>query len=331
VKSRAQLTYAGVQKQIDNGSADPMFAILQEVGEKRLAKEAARGGISLPMPEQEIDCSGDTWKLEYRELLPVENWNAQISLLTGMGAATLMVKAKVGLLRTLPEPDPRDVQRLHRTARALGLDWPDDQPYPEFIRSLDPTQPIHAAMVVASTRLLRGAAYVAFDGEVPAQAEQAALAAEYAHVTAPLRRLADRYAGEVCVAISAGQPVPQWVLDRLTALPDTMRESDRKAHQYENAVLNLVEAAVLAPRVGEQFEGVVVDVDDKSDTRGDITIHEPAIEATVTAQAPLPLGKEVTVTLSKADVASRTVEFTLAWPKTSGLDTAPSGSSSPRP
>jgi exoribonuclease R len=311
VRSRAKLNYAGVQKDFDAGTADPMFTILKEIGEKRLAKEAARGGISLPLPEQEIDIEGDSWRLEFRKLLPVENWNAQISLLTGMGAASLMVTGKVGLLRTLPEPDPRDVKRLHRTARALRIDWPDDQPYPDFIRSLDPARPHQAAMVVASTRLLRGASYVGFNGELPAHQQQAALASTYAHVTAPLRRLGDRYAGEICLALSAGEPTPQWVLDKLGELPDTLRESGRRANQYQNAIVNLVEATVLAPRLGDSFEGVVVELDDKADTRGTVTLRDPAIEATVTGTTPLPLGEDVKVTLTKADVATRRVEFSL--------------------
>ena len=29
--------------------------LLKEVGELRLAREAARGGVSLPLPEQEVD------------------------------------------------------------------------------------------------------------------------------------------------------------------------------------------------------------------------------------------------------------------------------------
>ena len=40
--------------------------------ELRLAREAARGGVSLPLPEQEIDVEGDHWRLEFRSLLPVE-------------------------------------------------------------------------------------------------------------------------------------------------------------------------------------------------------------------------------------------------------------------
>ena len=72
----------------DDGTADEPLALLKEVGELRLAREAARGGVSLPLPEQEVSIEGDHWHLEYRAQLPTEQWNAQISLLTGMAAAS---------------------------------------------------------------------------------------------------------------------------------------------------------------------------------------------------------------------------------------------------
>jgi exoribonuclease R len=311
VRSRAKLDYEGVQEQVDAGTADPVFALLAEVGELRKKREAARGGVSLPIPEQVVDIDGHTWTLDFRRMLPVEEWNAQISLLTGMAAASLMVYARVGLLRTLPPPDNRDVQRLHRTAKALHIDWPAEQLYPDFVRSLDPAKPHHAAMVVACTRLLRGSGYVGFDGEVPEQPEHAALASEYAHVTAPLRRLGDRYAGEICLALCAGTDVPRWVLDKLDELPRTLQDSGHKAHQYEKAVLDLVEAAVLRDRVGETFAGVVVQVDEDDAHHGDVVVQEPAIEAKVSSQHDLPLGTDVSARLAEADVATRTVRFTL--------------------
>ena len=312
VRSRAQLTYEQAQAAIDDGSASEVLLLLREIGEKRLARAASRGGVSLPLPEQEIETGEEGgWRLEFRSQLPVEMWNAEISLLTGFGAATLMVYARVGLLRTLPEPDPRDVQRLHRTARALGVEWPAEQLYPDFIRSLDPTDPAHAAVVVASARLLRGSGYVAFDGEVPAEPQHSALASEYAHVTAPLRRLADRYAGEVCVALCAEEPVPAWVLEALPALPEEMRTTGQKASAYERAVVDLVEAGLLAGRVGETLDGVVVSVEDKDPTRGAVSIRDPAVEARLVSASPLPLGTEAQVRLTTADVAARKVEFTL--------------------
>ncbi len=229
VRSRARLSYDEAQRAIDDRTATGTLPLLKEVGELRLAREAARGGVSLPLPEQEVDIVGDRWHLEFRELLPVEQWNAQISLLTGFAAASLMVYARVGLLRTLPPPDPRDVQRLHRTARALRIEWPAEQLYPDFIRALDPALPNHAAMVNACARLLRGSGYVAFDGETPAQPQHAALASEYAHVTAPLRRLGDRYAGEVCLALCAGTEVPAWTLAALPTVPRTLQASSQRA------------------------------------------------------------------------------------------------------
>src|SRR3954454_16187506 len=87
VRSTAKLDYEGVQKAVDDGTADEVLMLLQEVGELRLQREAARGGISLPLPEQEVEVSGDRWSLRFRSMIPAETWNAQISMLTGFAAA----------------------------------------------------------------------------------------------------------------------------------------------------------------------------------------------------------------------------------------------------
>ena len=206
-------------------------------------------------------------------------------------------------------PPSEAVRRLHRTARALEIEWPAEQHYPDFIRSLDPTRSNHLAMITACTVLLRGAGYVDFDGAIPEQPEHAALASEYAHVTAPLRRLVDRFGLEVCAALSAGTPVPDWAREGLAELPDIMRESGRKANAYENAVLNLVEAASLSGRVGESFTGVVVEADREDARKGDLVVREVAVEAVVKGDAPLPVGEDLTVVLTQADPATRTVRF----------------------
>ena len=311
VRSTRRMSYQEAQQEIDDGTASEVLQLLKVVGELRLAREAARGGINLPTLEQVVHVEDDRFSLEFREMLPVESWNAQMSLLTGFAAASLMVYARVGLLRTLPEPDHRDVQRLHRTARALGIDWPAEELYADLIRKLDPRVPDQAALIVASTRLLRGSGYVAFDGEVPADPRHAGLAAEYAHVTAPLRRLADRYASEVCIALCAGDDVPAWVHTALPELPRTMQRTGQLAARYERMVLDLVEAGVLKAHVGESFDGVVVSVSDKEPTRGAVTVREPAVEAPVVSAGPLPLGTEARVRLTTADVTQRKVEFTL--------------------
>ncbi len=312
VKSRAKLDYVGVQASIDDGTADPMWAVLREIGEKRAQREQRRGGVNLPLPEQEVSFINGQWTLAYRTRYPVEDWNEQISLLTGMAAAHLMVDAKIGLLRTLPQPDPSAIGRLRRTATALEIDWPSAQSYPDFIRSLDPAQSRHVAMMIACTSVLRGAGYAAFNGEVPEQPMHWALASEYAHATAPLRRLVDRYAGEVCVALCAGQPVPEWVITALPGLPATMQQADRRASRFEHAVVDLTEALTLAPRVGELFDGSIVELTANNPEQGVVMVRDPAIEAQIAGSAPLPLGASVQVKLLEANPATRVTRFEIA-------------------
>lgn len=311
VRSRERHAYDAVQRQLDSVASDSTFGLLEEVGRLRMQQEAERGGISLPMPAQEIDVVDGRWRLEFRRMLPVESYNAQISLLTGFAAAQLMIEGRVGLLRTLPAAPDFAVARLRRTARALDLEWPAHVSHQDFIRGLDPTEPAQAAMVVASTTLLRGASYAAFDGQLPEEPGHAALASSYAHVTAPLRRLVDRFGLETCAALCAGQEVPDWVRVALPDLPKIMRESGRAANAYENALLDLVEAHTLQHRVGERFWAVVTEADADDARIGTVMLRDPAVEARVVSASPLPVGEEVAATLEAADPETRKVRFTV--------------------
>ena len=309
VRSREKLDYAGVQRSLDDGTADESLQLLREVGLLRQEREARRGGINLPIPEQEVEKGPNGYTLALRAPLPVEGWNAQISLMTGQAAAELMLSAQMGVLRTLPTADPKAVARLRRTASALGVDWDEGTSYQDFIRTLDPNVPEHAAVLSESTVLLRGSGYAAFDDEVPSGAIHAGIGAEYAHATAPLRRLVDRYVGEVCVSVSGGADVPDWVRSALPQLPETMEHSNRRAQQYEAGIVSTVEAAVLERSVGQVFEAVVVEADD--DGGGTVQLKEPAVTARCEGEN-LPLGERVDVRLELADIAKRQVRFVLA-------------------
>lgn len=319
VRSRAQLSYAQAQASLDAGSADDLLEALAAVGRLREARERERGGASLDVPEQEVVRADDgTFALRFRATLPVEGWNAQISLLTGIVAARLMLDAGVGVVRTLPPADPRDVARLRRTAAALDIAWPDDVPYPDLLAGLDSRRGPHAAFLREATTLFRGAGYRSFgavDAPVPTgdDAEHAAIRAPYAHVTAPLRRLVDRYGTEVCLAAVGGHDVPAWVHDALPGLPATMARTGRRVAAFDRGALDLVEAVVLAPRVGETFTGVVVDVDEPRDgrVRGALQLRDPAVVAPVLGAGPeaLPLGEALDARLDEVSVVHRRVTF----------------------
>ena len=350
VRSRARLTYAQVQTAIDREGALPQEApadlpeLLAEIGLLCLEREAARGGISMTTPEQVVEVTeaaeatepaqaaeaADSesaesaevpgpagYRLAYRVSVPAEQYNAQISLLTGMCAARIMVECGIGILRTLPPARPEDYARLRRVAAALGIDWPDVQPYPELVRGLDHAVPAHAAFMEQAMSLFRGSGYRAFGVGgvgVPAddeasdveEAVHSAIAARYAHVTAPLRRLVDRYGEEVCIAACAQAPVPEWVLQALPDLPGVMEQTGKRARAIGRGTLTALEALVLRGHEGEVFDGVITS---ERDGRGELVLAEPAVVTEIRAgkkasDGGLPVGERVQVRLLSADPAS---------------------------
>ncbi len=318
VRSVAKLNYAQVQSDIDNGAAHASIAALAELGPILVDQARQRGAIELPIPDQEVAQAADgSWQLAFRSQLPVERWNAQISLLTGRAAARLMLGAGVGILRTLPAADQQSVDHLRRVAVALGIDWPPGASPSDVLSTVDGDTPQEAAFVDEAAGLLRGSGYTAFDGSPPEEAGHAGVGAPYAHVTAPLRRLADRYANEVCLAVQNDRDVEQWARTRLPELPAAMTAADRRDNELERACLDATEAAVLSDRIGEIFAGVVVDVgghgnNNKNHNHNNkdatVVLSELAVRARC-AGADLALGTMVRVEVVEADVGARTVRL----------------------
>ena len=306
VRSRAALSYTEAQAAIEAGTGDPSLRLLREVGLRRLAREAERGGVSLSVPVQEVVHEGDGYDLRYERPLAVEDWNAQISLLTGIAAATIMAREGLGLFRVLAPAEPRDLEALRHSALALGVTWPAGMAYGDVVRGLDGTRPGDLAFAVRATRLFHGAGYAVWrreGGEEPPV--HAAIASLYAHVTAPLRRLADRFANEIVLAQCAGVAPPRWVLNGLDAIPGIMAETGSRERRAERAAVDFVECAVLQERIGERFPAVVVDVRDK---RATVQIAAPAVVAPLEGDDVTP-GQELTVVLSEVDGEERRVRF----------------------
>ncbi len=300
------ISYAEAQRRIDAGT-DARLLLLAEIGTLRQRREAERGGVSLNLPAQEVVEHSDSYTLEFDESLPVEGWNAQISLLTGIVAGRTMVDAGVGILRTLPPPFDDDLDRLRQTARFLGLDWPSDVSYPDFVRNLAPTTARRNAFLLQAARSFRGAGYAGFDGEVPAYPEHGAIASVYAHVTAPLRRLVDRFGNEILLALFADRQPPAWAVEALDELPSLMGQARQRESALERAMLDMAEALVLEHSVGEVFDGFVVGLDTNRD-RAVIQIADPAIVGSLPA-AGRRLAEQLRLRVDEVDVTERRVSF----------------------
>ncbi|MFT4147339.1 MAG: RNB domain-containing ribonuclease [Micrococcaceae bacterium] len=306
VKSQAKLNYDIVLQEIEKGTAEDNIALLKEIGIKRLALEEKRGGVSLNTPTEEIDHDGKNYVLNYRAPAPSEAWNAQISLMTGMEAAKIMIEGKVGILRTMPAPAEENIQRLRRIANALHQSWKENVSYGDYIKTLNPENPKHAAILYGASALFTGAAYTYFDGQLPELTTQAAVAAPYAHTTAPLRRLVDRFVLPICDALKNNKEIPQELKDTAAKVPDILQASDVLASKVNKECIHAVEAAVLKNRVGETFQASLLSIRDKG-KQGIIQIHDPAIEAN--CKGPFNGKDTLNVKLLTADVETYSVKF----------------------
>jgi exoribonuclease R len=131
------------------------------------------------------------------------------------------------------------------------------------------------------------------------------MAATYAHCTAPLRRLADRYVLLAALALANGRPVPEVVSEAFRRLPAAMARAEARDGQIDRAVIDLAEVALLANREGETFPAVVTDLGENG---ARIQLSDLPVVARVKAHGVLP-GAAIRVTLLAADPLQRRLEF----------------------
>lgn len=296
VRSRAKLAY-------DTVRLDELPDGFDEVSRRIATAEDRRGAPRVEFPEQELEREDGQWVLRFRARLESEDRNAALSLSTNLAVADLLHDAGTGLFRTMPDPDEGAARRLRHAARAVGLDWPAETSLAEFQRSLVTGDPRSAAFLVAVRRASGGATYEPFRDDV--RPWHSAMAATYVHATAPLRRLADRYVNEAALAVAGGRPVPDEVAKAFEALPAAMELGESLAGRVDAAVIELAEAAMLAGRVGDEFDAVVVDQDQRGSV---VQLREPAVVTRVIARRVDP-GDDVTLRLVEADPATRRVRF----------------------
>jgi len=300
VKSRAKLGYATVRpSDLPDG--------FSELSRRIQAAEEARGASRVDPPQQQVvEADDGSFSLEFRPVGPAEEANAALSLAANLAIADLLYRHQTGLFRVMPEPNDWAIRRLRHSAVALGVDWPKQMSLEDRQRDLDPNDPKQAAFMLAIRRAGAHASYAPFHpGERP---WHSAMRATYAHATAPLRRLADRFVTEAALSLANGKGVPDGVAAAFERLPDVMNRADAKAAQVDAAVLELAEAVVLAGRVGEIFRGTVTDIDERG---ARIQIADPAVITRVPVNG-VAIGACVNLRLEEADPARRLARFSLA-------------------
>ncbi len=300
IRSRAKLAYDAVTR-------DDLPPELTELARRIRTAEDRRGASRVEFPEQEIvDTVDGGYELRIRPRLVSEDDNATMSLAANLAVAEAMLSAGVGLFRVMAEPDAREVKGLRHAARCLGLNWGGDVPLERFIRTLPTTDPKAAAFLLSVRRASGGASYAPFTAGV--RPWHSAIAATYAHATAPLRRLADRYVLAAVVALSEGRHLSGDVLEAFERLPEVMDTAEARTSRIEREVIDLVEAVSLLGRVGEEFKAGVIDIDQRGGVK--VQIDEPAIIARVEVRGREP-GDRLTVRLDRVEADLGRASFTV--------------------
>ena len=297
VRSRAKLAYETARPaDLPEGFA--------QIGARLRHAEAMRGAARVDPPEQQLEANGNgTFSLGFRPYNALETGNAALSLAANLAVADAMLEARTGLFRTMAPPDPTAEAELRASAKGLGIAWPHTMPLAQLERRLDPQKPAQAAFMLAIRRAGRGASYKAYQaGELP---WHAAIGAPYAHATAPLRRLADRYVLQTVLALANGRAVPQAARAAFEKLPSVMARAGSRDSQIERAVIDLAEATMLAPLLGSVFLATVTD---RRGDRATIQLNDLPVLANLTCPDAAP-GQRIRVRLTEVSPLERRLQF----------------------
>ena len=289
VRSVAKLSYDGVQAQYDAGTADELLLLLREVGRLRQERAAERGAVDLPALEQEVD----------------------VGRRRPAGALAAPAAAGGGLERADQPAHRRGRRRRH--ARRRGRAAAHDAAAGRRGRRVAAPQRPRPGPAVAGGDVVRAPPSRRSTRPTPVRRRCSCsppgccAAPATPRSTAPRRRWprTARWPGRTrtrpprcagwptatsCRPASRSRPGSRCRTTcgrRCPSCPRVMAAADRAAGALDRAGVDLAEALVLAPRVGERFPASVVE---RGAERGVVQLVDPPVRARCEG-ADLPLGE----------------------------------------
>ena len=213
-----------------------------------------------------------------------------------------------GLFRVMPDvPTSGACDGCATRRTAFGLDWPADMSLADFERSLPRDDPRAAAFLLA-VRRAGGGGVATSRTATGATPWHAAMAATYAHATAPLRRLADRYVSRRRSPSPTATPCPTHVERGVRASCPTVMARAEQRGQPRRAAVHRPRRGGAARRVGRARCSTP-----SSSTRTTaarvIQLAEPAVLARVRRPPRRPRRRRPGAARRAPTSARRTIEF----------------------
>jgi len=324
VVNKAKLAYRSVGLWLESGGAMPerMKVVPGIVEQVRLQDEAAQRLKGRRFEQGALDLQ----TIEARPVferdrivdLEAERTNRAKELIENLMVAANGVTARYLEEKRLPSfrrvvREPERWPRLVDLAKQYGEDLPaapDSKALSEFLahrRQADPLRfPDLSLMVV---KLMGKGEYVVEHAGQSAPGHFGLAVQDYAHSTAPNRRYPDLITQRLLKAALADHKLP-YADGELDALASHCTQKEDDANKVERRLRKSAAALVLAPHVGERFDGIVSGASEKGTW---VRIFRPPVEGKlVRGSRGLDVGDRVRVKLLKTDVENGFIDFARA-------------------
>jgi VacB/RNase II family 3'-5' exoribonuclease len=226
----------------------------------------------------------------------------------GVTARYLESKGLPSLRRVVRSPERWD--RIEAIAKELGDTLPtepDSKALEDFLVRRRKADPVRFPDLSLSIVKAMGAGEYVVEQAGAAHIGHFGLAVrDYSHSTAPNRRFPDLITHRLVKAALANEK-PPYSLDELDALAEHCTQAEDAANKVERQVRKSAAALLLAPRIGDRFDGVVTGASDKGTW---VRIFRPPVEGKVVhGSKGLDIGQKVQVKLLSVDVEKGFIDF----------------------
>jgi exoribonuclease-2 len=314
VRNRAKLAYHSVAAWLEGHAPAPgrVNGVPELEQQLRLQDRAARalrelrqrhGALDLLTPQTEAVFAG----AELTDLRPAEPNRAKELIedfMVAANSATSRFLAQQGLpqlRRVLRSPERWDrIVALVAAAGGRLPPTPNGAALARFLSERRQSEPTRFADLSLAIVKLLGRGEYAF--ELPgthAQGHFGLAVSDYTHATAPNRRFPDLVIQRLLKAALTGAASP-YPNEQLAALARHCSEQEANAAKVERQVNKCAAAALLLPRIGQQFDALVTGASPKGTW---VRISRPAVEGRVVRGFQgLDVGDRLRVELVHADV-----------------------------
>lgn len=277
MRSRARLTYNGVQDLLDGGKTDgadggstmptevaAMVRHAADLAGLLIARRQKRGGLNLDLPEAEfvID-KGRVVAVRNRQRLFSHRLIEAFMVAANEAVAEfLTARSAPFLYRVHPGPGPEKTADLIRALNATGLSLPRPaarmapQARLRWLQAVLETAADTEQAFLVNRLVLRSMMQARYDPEAGSHFGLASPC--YCHFTSPIRRYADLVTHRALrrtLGLDAGGPLPTG--HKLLAVAEQCNGRERAAQDAEREITRRLGCLLLRDRVGEAFRGVI--------------------------------------------------------------------------